>query len=58
MNKTIIISLCLALFACTENPFGGDKKILNRTITGRVIVDRVEPYPNGFHDGVFVWLKV
>jgi hypothetical protein len=55
MNKIIIISLCLAVFACTENPFGGKKKIVNRTITGRVVLDRVESYPNGFHDGVFIW---
>ena len=55
MKRITLLSTILILFSCTENPFGGNKKIANRTITGRVVLDRVESYPNGFHDGVFVW---
>ena len=55
MKRITLLSTILILFSCTENPFGGKKKIVNRTITGRVVLDRVERYPNGFHDGVFVW---
>ncbi len=55
MKRITLLSTILILFSCTENPFGGKKKIVNRTITGRVVLDRVESYPNGFHDGVLIW---
>jgi|GEM_PF-386903 len=43
--------------ACESNPFFGKDKIPNRTISGQVILDKVESYPNGNHDGVFVWVE-
>ena len=48
----------LILFvACEENPFFGDDKIPNRSITGHVKLDKVEYYPEGYHGGVFVWAE-
>jgi len=49
------IFISFILFSCTENPFGGDKKIADKTISGYVKLDEVEYYPKGFHGGVFVW---
>ena len=43
--------------ACEENPFFGDDKISNRSITGNVKLDKVEYYPDGYHGGVFVWAE-
>ena len=46
------------LFAgCEENPFFGDDKISNRSITGDVKLGNVEYYPDGYHGGVFVWAE-
>ncbi|GIS57238.1 MAG: hypothetical protein CM1200mP1_11760 [Candidatus Neomarinimicrobiota bacterium] len=39
----------------TENPFGGEKKMANRTISGHVKLDKVDFYPRGYHNGVLVW---
>lgn len=55
MKKTIILCITFAFFSCTENPFGGDKKIADKTITGRVKLEQVEYYPKEYHGGVFVW---
>lgn len=55
MKNYSFIFISFILFSCTENPFGGDKKIADKTISGYVKLDEVEYYPKGFHGGVFVW---
>ncbi len=55
MMKRIFYTIFLTLISCTENPFGGEKKMANRTISGRVKLDKVDFYPNGYHNGVLVW---
>lgn len=55
MKKLFIILLGLLWFGCTDNPFGGDKKISDRTITGHVKLDEVPFYPDGYHGGILVW---
>ena len=55
MMKRIFYTILLTLISCTENPFGGEKKMANRTISGRVKLDKVDFYPNGYHNGVLVW---
>ena len=53
--KRIFYTILLTLISCTENPFGGEKKMVNRTISGRVKLDKVDFYPSGYHNGVLVW---
>ena len=53
--KQIFYIILLTLISCTENPFGGEKKMANRTISGRVKLDKVDFYPSGYHNGVLVW---
>ena len=53
--KRIFYTILLTLISCTENPFGGEKKMANRTISGRVKLDKVDFYPSGYHNGVLVW---
>jgi hypothetical protein len=56
MNKIWLILLGLFVgFSCEENPFFGENKISERTITGIVKLDKVDQYPDGRHDGVYVW---
>ena len=55
MMKRIFYTILLTLISCTENPFGGEKKMANRTISGRVKLDKVDFYPSGYHNGVLVW---
>ena len=56
MNKIWIILLGLFVgFSCEENPFFGKNKISERTITGIVKLGKVDQYPDGRHDGVYVW---
>ena len=55
MMKRIFYTILLTLISCTENPFGGEKKMANRTISGRVKLDKVDFYPSGYHHGVLVW---
>ena len=55
MMKRIFYTILLTLISCTENPFGGQKKMANRTISGRVKLDKVDFYPSGYHNGVLVW---
>ncbi len=55
MIKRIFYTILLTLISCTENPFGGEKKMANRTISGRVKLDKVDFYPSGYHNGVLVW---
>ena len=55
MMKQIFYIILLTLISCTENPFGGEKKMANRTISGRVKLDKVDFYPRGYHNGVLVW---
>ena len=55
MMKRILSSIFLILISCTENPFGGEKKIADRTISGHVKLDKVDFYPKGYHSGVLVW---
>ena len=55
MMKRIFYTILLTLISCTENPFGGEKKMANRTISGRVKLDKVDFYPRGYHNGVLVW---
>ena len=55
MMKQIFYAILLTLISCTENPFGGEKKMANRTISGRVKLDKVDFYPSGYHHGVLVW---
>ena len=55
MMKRIFYTILLTLISCTENPFGGEKKMANRTISGRVKLDKVDFYPCGYHNGVLVW---
>ena len=55
MMKQIFYIILLTLISCTENPFGGEKKMANRTISGHVKLDKVDFYPNGYHNGVLVW---
>ena len=55
MMKQIFYTILLTLISCTENPFGGEKKMANRTISGRVKLDKVDFYPSGYHNGVLVW---
>ena len=55
MMKRIFYTIFLTLISCTENPFGGEKKMANRTISGRVKLDKVDYYPSGYHNGVLVW---
>ena len=55
MMKQIFYIILLTLISCTENPFGGEKKMANRTISGRVKLDKVDFYPSGYHNGVLVW---
>ena len=57
MQKLISLFTLFIFFSCTENPFGGDKKIADKTISGYVKLEQVEYYPKGFHGGVFVWSK-
>jgi len=57
MQKLLSIFIAFIIFSCTENPFGGDKKIADKTISGYVKLEKVEYYPKGFHGGVFVWSK-
>ena len=47
--------MCIRDRSCTENPFGGEKKMANRTISGHVKLDKVDFYPRGYHNGVLVW---
>jgi hypothetical protein len=53
--KQIFYIILLTLISCTENPFGGEKKMANRTISGHVKLDKVDFYPRGYHNGVLVW---
>ena len=55
MMKQIFYIILLTLISCTENPFGGEKKMANRTISGHVKLDKVDFYPRGYHNGVLVW---
>jgi len=55
MMKRIFYTILLTLISCTENPFGGEKKMANRTISGHVKLDKVDFYPSGYHNGVLVW---
>ena len=55
MMKQIFYIILLTLISCTENPFGGEKKMANRTISGHVKLDKVDFYPGGYHNGVLVW---
>jgi len=56
MNKIWLILLGLFVgFSCEENPFFWENKISERTITGIVKLDKVDQYPDGRHDGVYVW---
>ena len=55
MMKRIFYTILLTLISCTENPFGGEKKMANRTISGHVKLDKVDFYPRGYHNGVLVW---
>ena len=55
MMKRIFYTILLTLISCTENAFGGEKKMANRTISGRVKLDKVDFYPSGYHNGVLVW---
>ena len=55
MMKQIFYIILLTLISCTENPFGGEKKMANRTISGHVKLDKVDFYPSGYHNGVLVW---
>ena len=55
MMKRIFYTILLTLISCAENPFGGEKKMANRTISGRVKLDKVDFYPSGYHNGVLVW---
>lgn len=55
MKKLLIFYLAWIWISCTENPFGGEKKITDRTISGRVKLEKVPFYPEGFHGGVLVW---
>ena len=55
MMKQIYYIILLTLISCTENPFGGEKKMANRTISGHVKLDKVDFYPRGYHNGVLVW---
>ncbi len=55
MKKLLIFYLAWIWISCTENPFGGEKKIADRTISGRVKLEKVPFYPEGFHGGVLVW---
>ena len=55
MMKQIFYIILFTLISCTENPFGGEKKMANRTISGRVKLDKVDFYPSGYHNGVLVW---
>ena len=55
MMKQIFYIILLNLISCTENPFGGEKKMANRTISGHVKLDKVDFYPGGYHNGVLVW---
>lgn len=55
MMKRIFYTILLTLISCTENPFGGEKKMANRTISGHVKLDKVDFYPGGYHNGVLVW---
>jgi hypothetical protein len=57
VQKITSLFIAFIFFSCTENPFGGDKKITDKTISGYVKLDQVEYYPKGFHGGVFVWSK-
>ena len=55
MMKQILFTIFITLVSCTENPFGGEKKMANRTISGHVKLDKVDFYPKGYHNGVLVW---
>ena len=55
MMKQILFTIFITLISCTENPFGGEKKMANRTISGHVKLDKVDFYPKGYHNGVLVW---
>ena len=55
MMKQILFTIFITLISCTENPFGGEKKMANRTISGHVKLDKVDFYPRGYHNGVLVW---
>jgi len=55
MKKLLIFYLAWIWISCTENPFGGEMKIADRTISGRVKLEKVPFYPEGFHGGVLVW---
>ena len=57
MQKIASLFILFIFYSCTENPFGGDKKIADKTISGYVKLEQVEYYPKGFHGGVFVWSK-
>ena len=57
MQKIASLFILFIFYSCTENPFGGDKKIADKTISGYVKLEEVEYYPKGFHGGVFVWSK-
>ena len=57
MQKIASLLILFIFYSCTENPFGGDKKIADKTISGYVKLEQVEYYPKGFHGGVFVWSK-
>ena len=55
MMKQILFTIFITLISCTENPFGGEKKMANRTISGHVKLDKVDFFPKGYHNGVLVW---